>query len=79
MPDLIGLRSVTDIRPSPEMRAAIAAAPLRDDQFGENLTGNLVRERIATAAGKESAFWLPSGTMATIRLPVGCARDRETM
>ena len=36
----IDLRSDTVTRPSPEMRAAIAAAPVGDDQFGEDPTVN---------------------------------------
>jgi threonine aldolase len=46
------------------MREAIAAAPVGDDQFGEDLTVNLLQERIAALLGKESALWLPTGTMA---------------
>ena len=64
MPDLIDLRSDTVTRPSPEMREAIAAAPVGDDQFGEDPTVNLLQERIAALLEKESALWLPTGTMA---------------
>ncbi|MEW5977587.1 MAG: GntG family PLP-dependent aldolase [Acidobacteriota bacterium] len=60
----IDLRSDTVTRPSPEMRAALAAAPVGDDQFGEDPTVNRLQERIAGLLGKESALWLPSGTMA---------------
>lgn len=62
--DLCDLRSDTVTRPSPEMRAAIAAAPVGDDQFGEDPTVNLLQERIAALLGKEAALWLPTGTMA---------------
>jgi threonine aldolase len=64
MPVPIDLRSDTVTRPSPEMRAAIAAAPVGDDQFGEDPTVNLLQERIAALLGKQSALWLPTGTMA---------------
>ncbi len=64
MSKLIDLRSDTVTRPSAEMRAAIAAAPVGDDQFGEDPTVNLLQERIATLLGKEAALWLPTGTMA---------------
>src|SRR5450631_2788623 len=60
----IDLRSDTVTRPSHEMRAAIAAAPVGDDQYGEDPTVNLLQEKIATLLGKEAALWLPSGTMA---------------
>jgi threonine aldolase len=46
------------------MRAAIAAAAVGDDQFGEDPTINLLQERIAALLGKEAALWLPTGTMA---------------
>jgi threonine aldolase len=46
------------------MRAALAAAPVGDDQFGEDPTVNELQERIAATVGKEAALWLPSGTMA---------------
>src|ERR1700681_4384570 len=60
----IDLRSDTVTRPSQEMRAAIAAAPVGDDQYGEDPTVNLLQEKIAAMLGKEAALWLPSGTMA---------------
>lgn len=46
------------------MRAAIAAAPVGDDQYGDDPTVNALQERIAALLGKEAALWLPSGTMA---------------
>lgn len=60
----IDLRSDTVTRPSPEMRAAIAAAPVGDDQYGEDPTANRLQDRVAALLGKEAAIWLPSGTMA---------------
>ena len=60
----IDLRSDTVTRPTDGMRAAMAAAPVGDDQFGEDPTVNLLQERIAALLGKEAALWLPSGTMA---------------
>lgn len=62
--DLCDLRSDTVTRPSAEMRAAMADAPVGDDQYGEDPTVNRLQERIATLLGKEAALWLPSGTMA---------------
>src|SRR6188474_223057 len=46
------------------MRAAIAAAPVGDDQYGEDPTINALQQRVAALLGKEAALWLPSGTMA---------------
>lgn len=61
---MIDLRSDTVTLPSPGMREAVAAAPVGDDQFGEDPTVNLLQERIASLLGKEAALWLPTGTMA---------------
>src|SRR5688500_5108222 len=60
----IDLRSDTVTRPTPDMRAAMAAAPVGDDQYGEDPTMNRLQERIAALLGKEAALWFPSGTMA---------------
>lgn len=60
----IDLRSDTVTRPTPSMREAIAAAPVGDDQFGEDPTVNALQERVAALLGKEAALWLPTGTMA---------------
>jgi threonine aldolase len=46
------------------MREAMAAAPVGDDQFGEDPTINALQERVAALLGKEAALWLPTGTMA---------------
>ena len=61
---MIDLRSDTVTRPTPEMRAAIAAAPVGDDQFGEDPSINARQEQGAALLGKEAALWLPTGTMA---------------
>jgi len=61
---MIDLRSDTVTRPTDGMRAAMAAAPVGDDQFGEDPTINELQSRVAALLGKEAALWLPSGTMA---------------
>jgi threonine aldolase len=61
---VIDLRSDTVTRPTDAMRAAMAAAPVGDDQFGEDPTVNALQERVAALLGKEAALWVPSGTMA---------------
>ena len=60
----IDLRSDTVTLPTPAMRAAMAAAPVGDDQYGEDPTINLLQDQLATLLGKQAALWLPSGTMA---------------
>jgi threonine aldolase len=62
--DSIDLRSDTVTRPTDAMRAAMAAAPVGDDQYGEDPTTNALQQRIAELLSKEAALWLPSGTMA---------------
>ncbi|HEU0236159.1 MAG TPA: GntG family PLP-dependent aldolase [Candidatus Limnocylindrales bacterium] len=61
---MIDLRSDTVTRPSDAMRAAMAAADVGDDQFGEDPTVNRLQDRVAELLGTEVALWLPSGTMA---------------
>ncbi len=63
-PAPIDLRSDTVTRPTAAMRAAMAAAEVGDDQYGEDTTTTLLQERCAALLGKEAALWLPSGTMA---------------
>src|SRR3954471_1028153 len=61
---MIDLRSDTVTRPTAGMRAAMAAAPVGDDQFGEDPTINELQARVAALLGKDTALWLPTGTMA---------------
>ena len=46
------------------MRAAMAAAPVGDDQYGEDPSTNRLQARMAELLGKQAAVWLPTGTMA---------------
>ena len=60
----IDLRSDTVTRPTAGMRAAMAAADVGDDQYGEDATTNRLQARMAELLGTEAALWLPTGTMA---------------
>jgi threonine aldolase len=60
---LIDLRSDTVTRPSPTMRAAMAAAEVGDDVYGEDPTVNLLERRAAEVFGREAALFVPTGTM----------------
>ena len=60
----IDLRSDTVTQPTDAMRAAMAAAPVGDDQFGEDPTVNRLQDIVAALLGKEAALWVPSGHMA---------------
>ena len=64
MASTIDLRSDTVTRPTDGMRAAMAAAPVGDDQYGEDPSTNRLQARMAELLGKEAALWLPTGTMA---------------
>jgi len=60
---MIDLRSDTVTKPTPEMRAAMAAAEVGDDVFGEDPTINRLQERAAEVFGKEAALFVPTGSM----------------
>lgn len=60
----IDLRSDTVTRPSAAMRAAMAAAEVGDDVYGEDPTVNALQAAAAARIGKEAALFVPSGTMA---------------
>ena len=64
MNQAIDLRSDTVTRPTAAMRAAMAAAEVGDDQYGEDPSTNRLQARMAELLGKEAALWLPTGTMA---------------
>ena len=60
---LVDLRSDTVTRPTAAMRAAMAAADVGDDVFGEDPTVNRLQEVFAELVGTEAALFVPSGTM----------------
>ncbi len=57
-------RSDTVTHPTDEMRAAMAAASVGDDVYGEDPTVNALQEQVAEVLGKQAALFTPSGTMA---------------
>ena len=59
----IDLRSDTVTRPTPAMRAAMAAAEVGDDVYGEDPTVNRLEARAAEIFGREAALFVPTGTM----------------
>jgi threonine aldolase len=60
----IDLRSDTVTRPGAAMRAAIAAAEVGDDVYGDDPTVNRLQRMAAERLGKQAAIFVPSGTMA---------------
>ncbi|MDE2580506.1 MAG: threonine aldolase family protein [Rhodospirillales bacterium] len=63
-PVRVNLASDTQTRPTPGMRAAMAAAEVGDEQAGSDPTVWALCDRVAARLGKEAAMFLPSGTMA---------------
>ena len=63
---IVDLRSDTVTRPTPAMRAAMAAAEVGDDVFGDDPTVNALQEKIAAMLGKEAALYVASGTQSNL-------------
>ena len=61
--NVIDLRSDTVTRPTIAMRAAMAAAEVGDDVYGEDPTINRLETRAAGIFGREAAIFVPTGTM----------------
>ena len=61
---MIDLRSDTVTQPTPGMRAAMAAAPVGDDVYGEDPTLNELERRTAELLGHEAGLFVASGTGA---------------
>ena len=60
----IDFRSDTLTKPTPAMRAAMAAAEVGDDVFNEDPTVLELQRRAADLLGKEAALFVPSGSMS---------------
>src|SRR3979409_2626378 len=60
---MIDLRSDTATRPSPQMRAAIAEAPVGDAQRREDQTVTALERLAAGLLGQPEAVFLPAATM----------------
>ena len=60
----VDLRSDTVTTPTPEMRAAMAAAEVGDDAYGEDPTVRRLESLTAALLGFEAGVFVPSGTMA---------------
>ncbi|MDH4392838.1 MAG: low-specificity L-threonine aldolase [Aquabacterium sp.] len=74
----IDLRSDTVTRPTPAMRAAMAAAELGDDVFGDDPAVNALQDHIAALLGKQAALFMPSGTQSNLcALMAHCGRGDE--
>ncbi len=64
--DYIDLRSDTVSWPTPEMREAMANAPVGDDVYDEDPTINQLQQDAAAMLGKEAGLFVTSGTQGNI-------------
>ncbi len=72
---MIDLRSDTATVPTAEMRAAMAAAEVGDEQLREDPTVNELQRRAAELLGQEEALFLPTATMAN-QIALYCQSER---
>ncbi|KVP89088.1 threonine aldolase [Burkholderia ubonensis] len=75
---MIDLRSDTVTRPSPAMLAAMTAAEVGDDVWGDDPTVKRLQAVTAERAGKEAGLYLPSGTQSNLAAMMAhCERGDE--
>ena len=75
---VVDLRSDTVTRPTAAMRAAMLAAPLGDDVFGDDPSVNALQDKIAAMLGFEAALFVPSGTQSNLcAILAHCQRGDE--
>ena len=78
--EYIDLRSDTVTKPTPEMREAMAEAEVGDDVYRDDPTVNRLEQLAADKLGKDTALFVPSGTMGNlIALLVHCQRGNEVI
>lgn len=76
----IDLRSDTVTWPTPEMREAMAIAPVGDDVYGDDPTIRELEAYAASISGKEAALFVPSGTFGNqLALFTHCERGSEVI
>ena len=77
---MIDLRSDTLTHPTQSMRDAMASAEVGDDVFGEDPTVKKLESLAAEKTGKETALFVPSGTMGNlISVLSHCGRGDEIL
>ncbi|RMG44908.1 MAG: low-specificity L-threonine aldolase [Acidobacteria bacterium] len=79
MQEVVDLRSDTVTQPDEAMRAAMAAAPVGDDVYGEDPSVNALEARACEITGKEAALFVPSGSMANLIAQMVHARPGEAV
>jgi threonine aldolase len=76
--EFVDLRSDTVTRPTPGMRAAMAAAEVGDDVYGDDPSVNRLQGLAAERFGFEAALFFPTGTQSNLAaLMAHCGRGDE--
>ena len=74
----VDLRSDTVTQPTPAMRAAMLAAPLGDDVFGDDPSVNALQDKLAGMLGFAAALFVPTGTQSNLcAILAHCQRGDE--
>ncbi len=77
---LVDMRSDTVTKPTEGMRAAMLAASVGDDVYGDDPTVNELQERAARLLGKEAALFMSSGTQSNlVAMLAHCQRGEEVL
>ena len=75
---IVDLRSDTVTQPTEAMRAAMFAAPLGDDVFGDDPTVNRLQSTLAEQLGFEAGLFVPTGTQSNLcAILAHCQRGDE--
>ena len=69
--EIVDLRSDTVTRPTAAMRAAMAAAEVGDDVYGEDPTVNRLQDRAAEIFERQAALFVPTGCMGNLLAIMG--------
>src|SRR5438067_1899426 len=73
-------RSDTNTRPTPAMRAVMAAAEVGDDVFGDDPSVNALQDETAELLGFEAGLFVSSGTQGNlVAVMTHCARGDEVI
>ena len=79
-PARVDMRSDTVTRPTEGMRAAMMAAEVGDDVYGDDPTVNAFQDKAAALLGKEAALLMSSGTQGNLcAMMAHCQRGEEIL
>lgn len=79
-PARVDMRSDTVTQPTEAMRAAMMAAPVGDDVYGDDPTVNALQDKAAKLLGMEAALFVSSGTQSNLcAMLAHCQRGEEIL